>query len=509
VAASRTVGLLELFLDAHRIGGLAVALPPAASGLLRVLYAIAARITGLHEGDADEWLDRRYELLDRESGFDPEKVEAYFHQYADRFRLHDPERPWLQDPRLLGECPTSSGVNKLVMARPSGSNQVWFGHFTDGEQVPLSSAEGVLHLLAQLYYGPSGQCTPRIVEGQRFGNSYAGPLRKTLSFHPVGGSLYETLLLGIPQPGRWPSAGGEARSGGLPDACPWERDILPEPRAPQTGPASGPLSALTEQYRHAILLTPGADGRTVVDARITWALRANRPPQEDPYLLWVEGNDGLNRPREASADRGLWRDLDALVNESRDDAGHRPRVLSDLNMQLPQAVEDTLRVESLGFDQDGQTRDRTYFAGSTPPLFALLRQSDDEADNTLNLGLRDGRDAAEKAASRLEYALQTAWRSYTTPFENERPGGTAKERRKRGGPWPALALAAYWPAAEQRFWQCLDARDFTGSGQAFGRIALREYDAVTLQIAATPRGAKARESARGLVRSLLRVTDRP
>jgi CRISPR system Cascade subunit CasA len=38
----------------------------------------------------------------------------------------------------------------------------------------------------------------------------------------------------------------------------------------------------------------------------------------------------------------------------------------------------------------------------------------------------------------------------------------------------------------------------------FGRIALREYDAVTLPVAATPRGAKAREEARGLVRSLLR-----
>ncbi|MFC4030735.1 type I-E CRISPR-associated protein Cse1/CasA [Streptomyces polygonati] len=500
----RTVGLRELFLEAHRIGGLAVALPPAASGLLRVLYAIAARITGLDEAeDVGEWSDRRYNLLDGEGRFDPETVEGYFVRYSDRFRLFDVERPWMQDPRLLGECPTGSGVNKLVMARPAGNNQVFFGHFTDSEQVPLPPADAVLHLLAQLYYGPSGQCTPRTVNGQRFGNAYAGPLRKVLSYHPVGRSLFETLLLGLPYPNRWTGERGAAA-----DACPWERDELPDPLAVPAAPA-GPLSALTEQYRHAVLLTPAAGGRSVVDAHITWALRVNRPPHEDPYLLWDEGKDLVKRPREADADRALWRDLDALVTESRGNSGHRPYVLSDLTSDLPQDVEDSVRVQSLGFDQDGQTRDRTYFTGSTPPLFALLRPSDDPADHALRNGLQEGRDAAEKAAGRLEYALQTAWRAYTTPFEKERPGGTAKDRRKRGGPWPALAAAAYWPAAEQQFWQSLAEGDFTGSIQAFGRIALQEYDAATAPIAATPRGSKAREEARGLVRSLLRVPDCP
>ncbi|MFD9422931.1 MULTISPECIES: type I-E CRISPR-associated protein Cse1/CasA [unclassified Streptomyces] len=499
-AVPRSLGLSGVMLEAHRISGLSVALPPAASGLMRVLYAIAGRITGLHEADnMREWADRRYELLDGGGRFAQEAVEAYFTRYADRFRLFDTERPWMQDPRLRAECPSSSGVNKLVMARPAGSNQVFFGHFTDAEQVPLPSAEAVPHLLAQLYYGPAGQCTPRTVAGQRFGNSYAGPLRKVLSYHPLGRSLFETLLLGLPYPDRWP---GERDA--VPDACPWERDELPDPLAVPTAP-TGPLSALTEQYRHALLLTPGPEGRSVVDAHITWALRVNRPPHEDPYLLWDEGKDLLKRPREANADRALWRDLDALVTETRDDSGHRPSVLSDLNSELPQEVEDSLRVQSLGFDQDGQTRDRTYFTSFTPPLFALLRVSDDEADKALRLGLKAGRDAAEKAAGRLEYALQTAWRAYTTPFESDRSGGTAKDRRKRGGPWPALALAAYWPAAEQRFWQSLHARDFAGSDQEFGWIALREYDAVTLQIASTPRGGKAREEARGLVRSLLRA----
>ncbi|WTK78244.1 type I-E CRISPR-associated protein Cse1/CasA [Streptomyces sp. NBC_01511] len=502
---SRTVGLRELFLDAHHIGGLAIALPPAASGLLRVLYAITARITGLWEVEGREWYNRRYGLLARSGdGFEPAAVEAYFTRYATRFRLHDPDRPWLQDPRLRAECPGGSGVNKLVMARPAGNNQIWFGHFTDDEQIPLASGDAALHLLAQLYYGPSGQCTPRTVAGQRFGNAYAGPLRKVLSYHPVGRSLYETLLLGLPGPGTFED--GRAERGRAADQCPWERDELPNPLAPPPAPA-GPLSALTEQYRHAVLLTPGADGRTVVDATITWAIRANRPPYEDPYVLWDEGKDGTRRPREADANRALWRDLDALVNENRGgEGGHRPRILTDLNSQLPRPVADSLRVHALGFDQDGQTRDRTYFTAATPPLFNLLNPAY-AADNELRLDIREGRESAEKAAYRLESALQNAWRAYTTPFEGEKPGGTAKDRRKRGGPWPALALGGYWPKAEQLFWSALEARDFTDSLRSFGRLALVEYDAVTAQVAATPRGAKACEGARGLVRSLLR-TDR-
>ncbi|MGW2514271.1 hypothetical protein ACWC0A_33800 [Streptomyces scopuliridis] len=72
-----------------------------------------------------------------------------------------------------------------------------------------------LHLIAQLYYGPSGRCTPRTVAGERFGNSMAGPLRRAMSYHPVGRTLYETLLLGIHAPAAWPQ-----EKGGLEDACP-------------------------------------------------------------------------------------------------------------------------------------------------------------------------------------------------------------------------------------------------------------------------------------------------
>uniref|UniRef100_A0AAU2HF14 Type I-E CRISPR-associated protein Cse1/CasA n=2 Tax=Streptomyces TaxID=1883 RepID=A0AAU2HF14_9ACTN len=508
--STRRVGLLELFLDAHRFDGLAVAIPPAASGLMRMLCAMAARITGLHEAtDSSDWLDRRYALLEDSCGFEPDAVKRYFDTHAVGLRLFDPQRPFLQDPRLDQECSTSSGVNKLVLARPAGNNQVFFGHFTDADQVALAPGEAVLHLIAQLYYGPSGQCTPRTVDGQRYGNTMAGPLRRVLSCHPLGRSLFETLVLGIPEPGTWPQA-----EGGMVDGCPWEREVPPDPLAPPES-AAGLLSLLTEQYQHAVLLQPSEDGQGVVDATITWGLRHNRPAHRDPYLIWDERKDGQIYPRDAAAERALWRDLDALVLLRRGDSGRRPLIFDGLGGdQLPPAVFRELRVVAYGFDQDGQTRDRTYFSATTPRLFALLNTSDSDTDTALAHGAKQAREAAEKAAWHLSTALRSAWRTYTTPFTQEHPtqqvmtsaqpatGGGAK-KTKSTGPWPDRALAAYWPAAEELFWNLMEGADFTAVVRLFGEIALHVYDDTTASVAAQPRGARARESARGLVRTLL------
>lgn len=505
--ATERVGLRELFVRAHEFDGLAVALPPAASGLMRVLCAMAARITDLHvltDGDPNTWLDQRYDLLEGEAAFAPERVHAYFDEHADGLRLHDPLRPFLQDPRLEQECAGSSGVNKLVLARPAGNNQVFFGHFTDAEQVPLPPGEATLHLIALLYYGPSGQCTPRTVNGQRFGNTMAGPLRRALSCHPLGRNLYETLLLGVPAPETWPQGATH------PDTCPWERTELATPLEPPP-PAAGPRSMLADQFQHAILLRSAPDGRGVVDTKITWGFRHNRPAYRDPYLIWDESKDGTLRPRDAVAERALWRDLDAMILLNRGSGGRRPPIFDGLTgAQLPPNVFRELRVVAYGFDQDGQTRDRTCFSATTPPLFALLDTSDAEDDTRLALEVKEGREAAEKAAWHLSTALRAAWRAYTTPFADERPGppgrtaAPGKNSMPKGtGPWPEAALATYWPVAEEQFWNLLDAEDFSDALPAFGRIALRVYDEVTAPVAAQPRGAKARESARGLVRALL------
>ena len=511
------VGLRELLVRAHEFTALAVTLPPAASGLMRMLYAIAARVAGLDTyDDRKTWDKKRYALLSRSTGFPPEDVDAYLDQHAGRLFLFDSQRPFLQDARLAEQSPSRSGVNKLVMARPSGNNPVFIGHYTDDDPVPLAPEEALLHLIAQLYYGPSGQCTPRTVDGQRFGNARGGPLRRAVSYHPQGRSLYESLLLGIPKPVHWPPADADKGT----DGCPWEREELPDPLVlPE--PPTGPLSMLTEQYQHAILLIPDEQRATVIDATITWALREKRPDTvKEPYLIWDEGKDGTVHPRDAAAERALWRDLDALILLNRTEPpGSRPPVVDGLAGALPTGIREALHITAYGFDQDGQTRDRSYFTSATPPVLHRLlapprEAASDSASEVTVLAneVKDARVAAEKAAGRLRYALRVAWRAYTTPFTTDKPSkpndqvGGSKSSAKGEGPWPSEALARYWPAAEQHFWLALHTGVFPHPQREFGRLALDAYDEVTRTVAATPRGAKAREEARGLVRSLLKPT---
>src|SRR5690606_9252540 len=147
------IGLRELFLHAHELTDIEASPPPAASGLWRVLTVIAARVTGLDNTSLpiEEWGELQGEVLDA-GRFDPAAVEKYFAKFAGRFDLFDEDRPWLQDPRLREQCKTSSGVNKLILYRPAGNNQVWFNHVTARNPLPVPADEAVFHLLIQLYY---------------------------------------------------------------------------------------------------------------------------------------------------------------------------------------------------------------------------------------------------------------------------------------------------------------------------------------------------------------------
>ncbi len=263
------VGLWESFQRAHEIEDLEIPVPPAAAGLLRILAPIAARIATdggdrLDDPDVaediDDWFGLRERVL-KAGRFQPQAVDAYFDRedLADRFDLFHPVRPFLQDPRLRAECvdgtgaPNPSGVNKLVMGRPTGVNgAVLFGHFADIAPVPVPAAEAAWHLIAQLYYGPSGQCTPRRITGERAGSGDAAPLRKSVSYFPWGTDLFTTLVLAVPSPQTEVDWDTE-------DACPWEED-LNAPLKPLP-PITWPGRMLTGRFRHAALLVPSDDGR--------------------------------------------------------------------------------------------------------------------------------------------------------------------------------------------------------------------------------------------------------
>lgn len=310
----------------------------------------------------------------------------------------------------------------------------------------------MLYLIAWYYYGPSGRCATRTVGRTSSAQVSAGPLRGVVSFHPVGDTLFESLVTGLVPPGT-----GE----GL---CPWELPDLPDPTGARPRLA-GLCSEITGRSQHAILLTPSEDGGEAVDAVMTWAWPDKIPGWRDPYVIW-RTNTKTNSTYAvgADADRAIWRDLDALLLKERPGGVTRDRrpVVFDAAAELPLEVLDRLRVRALGFDQDGQTRDRQWYSALTPAVLQNL-----ERDGHYDVARRVGvlRAAAEEVEWRLSAALRQVWHEI-----NKGPATC---------PWIRSASARYWPEAESVFWSGLSTPRDGHPAEPFRNVAVDIFDEIT------------------------------
>jgi CRISPR system Cascade subunit CasA len=480
------VGLRDLLERSGQIAGLAVVEPPAHSALLRVLYALTARVTGLDEAPpgTPDWGDRRLDILD-EGRLSQKGIDGYLAKVHDRFFVFDPVggRPWMQDARLAEQCDPSNtaGVNKLVVTRPAGNNHAWFGHVNAAAPQKPDVADAVLNLLVWHYYGPSGRCSSREVGGVKSASATAGPLRTALSYHPEGDTLLQTLLAGLVRPG---AAVRRAE-----DRCPWEWDALPDPEKAPRAPV-GVCSRLTACSQHALLLVPDPDNPGLVaDAFITWAYRAGRLPRADDYLIWQVSQQGNPYPRPADAGRALWRDLDALLLAHPSGAAQpkRPAVF-----ETAFEISETLRVRALGFEQDGQAKDNQFVDAATPPVLGHVER---ESGPRTASAVGRLRQLGELYGRRLDRAVKKAWAGYT------------RDAKADAGAWAAEAAALYWPRAEDEFWSRFRALDRASRAvdagldrrearRAFLRLAEEAYETVTASVVGTLRGASAVSAAR-------------
>lgn len=507
---STRCGLRELFHRADEVVDLELPVPPAAAGLMRVLAVMTARIARGGDGvrlddedlveEASDWLDARNRVLG-EGRFDPVAVDAYFEEEvpSGRFDLFDPVRPFLQDPRLAGECRdskgerASSGVNKLVIGRPTGVNgAVLFGHYTDTDPVPVPAAEAAWYLLAQLYNGAGGKCTPRQITSEKTGTVEASPMRGLVSYFPWGPSLFGSLVLAVPVPGHGAEPDPQ-------DAAPWEAADLPDPVGPLRSP-TWPGGLLTGRFRHAVLLMPSQDRTMVVDSYITWATHAPVQPARDPYVIVDRRGDGEYQPRDAEGHRALWRDLDALLLKDSDPVSKRPFSLNN----LPPSWRSRLAVRAYGFDQErSQVVDRTWFEATTPPVL----QWQEEADPVMAQHVARCHRAAEAAGDRLEYAAKLAWKVATdvSAADEAKP----KIDRKKPGPWAAAAVRHYWPRAESEFWRLTTPglRDSPALPVMVDAALAALDEAIGRASRADIRVARARSRARAVIRGLLRTAD--
>lgn len=485
------VGLRTLLARSHEISSLAITEPPAYSAVLRTLYALTARVCVLDEdddGSGEDWSERRLNILDA-GRLPADGITAYFGAWAHRLCLFG-ERPWMQDPRLAEQCDParSAGVNKLVPTRPSGNNHAWFTHVQDGDPDPVPAGEAALSLLTWHYYGPSGRGSARTVGGTASANMKAGPLRGALSYHPEGSTLFETLLAGLLHP--------DPQVSRTTDRCMWEWEELPDPDAPPP-PVQGPCSRLTAVSQHALLLIPDPDDENVVkDAFITWAYRDGRLPRDDPFLIWQISQQGNPYPRPADSGRALWRDIDGLLllKPGGTAQARHPEVFSPSHaLEVSDVLDRPLAVRALGFEQDGQAKDRQFVAGLTPPVLDRAEKTNPAVAPAVGWLRRTG----ELYGRRVQYAVRRACQLYTR-----------ETRPKEADNWAERAAALYWPQAEEEFWSRFDGLDPTGAllveagldrnaaRRAFLRIAERAYANVTEPVCHTQRGARAVADAR-------------
>ncbi|MBM7774099.1 CRISPR system Cascade subunit CasA [Actinokineospora baliensis] len=459
------LSLRDVLSQAHRLRDIAVPTPPAASAILRLLYLLTARVTRLDQhtvpGDDRDWQSRRFALarasaFPADTGFDTEAVDEYFDRYEDRWDLYSPVRPWMQDIRLVTEA-RKIGVNRFDPTRPRDNSPVWFRHTHKGHAPAIPTAQAIQWLLVTHLYGPGGGGGTRTVSRQRadgtghvVSDQYmsSGPLRAALTYYPLGRSLFETLVIGLPDPGAAPEPGT--------DVALWEREGPPDPLAPPP-PVTSPAGLLLGRSRHAVLLHPDPSGDTVVDARITWAFKEPHPPilGRDPYTIRERTKQGEWKDRRADATRALWRDLDALLADSEDHT--RPDTVTGIHT-LPPEVRDHVRVRAHGVHQDRKSVDRQWITSTTPPLFIWLEEHDPDYAH----GAAVLRSAAETVAGVLRSALRQEYRSLS--IANSRPDD-------KDVPWVAAALTWYWPRAEERFWELFHARDFVEPYRAFTALA--------------------------------------
>ncbi|MFC8222877.1 type I-E CRISPR-associated protein Cse1/CasA [Streptomyces sp. NPDC057362] len=447
------VGLRPLFLDAHRIDDLALPQPPAASALLRIAAAITARITGLDDPEltASQWNALRRSRL-AEGRFDPDAVHTYFDQHV--WDVFDPVRPWLQTPSLRTECDHSTGINAFVPGRPAGHNFAWFSPHGHHTAEPVPTAEALQILLIHHYYGRSGTGTTRTpLDGVTSRQQTSGPLRSSVSFHPLGRTLHETLLAGVP------AFTGDDQPPGA-DTCPWEEATPPGPQTMLHGPVTWPGRQLTGLSRHAILLVPGDDGTTVTDAYLAWATQQPKPITTDPYLAYriIPETKKVDRRRilyRADASRAWWRDLETLLL-APDEHGTqcRPAIFDTLN-DLPEPLRRSLRIRVHGFDQDGKVVDHQWYTAITPPLLNWTQEHDPAKAQRIAECCRE----AEQAARRLKTVAKKAWDT-----------AMRSRRRTTPPPWVNKSLTRYWPKAETVFWRLLEEPD-TPANTAFAAAA--------------------------------------
>ncbi len=314
------VGLRDVFARATELAGIEGDTPHVRVALIRLLLAVFHRATG-GPRTVEEWATW-WE--------DPAQVAAvcdYLDRASDRFELFDDDRPFWQCPTLPED--RAVPVAKLVPSLASGNNPVWFDHTSVERPARLTWAEAARWLVALQMFDPGGLHTgyPR---GRA--SSQHAPLAGVTVVLPEGTDLARTLLLAAvrydPASERPFAATARSPSDDLPV---WERK--PPGPEPAVRSPSGYVDWLTwSSLRVRLFLA----GDTVEEVAITPGDRLPDGIESSSFETFVPL---IRRSKQVAfhqlrfePDRAAWRNSQAILAKSGEDALHRrARVVDELD----------------------------------------------------------------------------------------------------------------------------------------------------------------------------------
>jgi CRISPR system Cascade subunit CasA len=420
----REVSLRDALVYAQNYRELAASLPHTNAALYRLLLAVLHRNFG--PAGEDEW-----QRLWKAQQFEPQKLEAYFEQYADRFDLFSAERPFMQNRHpLMAVKP----ANALLFLVAGGDADTLFDHSIDDRPVTLTPAQAALALVTAHSFGLAGLCHPQLKLVYT-----DAPCSRAAVFFLQGKNLFESLMLNLVQythsePIPW--------HGEVSDQPAWE---LADPYLPERTIPFGYLDYLTWQNRRIMLLPSEVDGQTVVREVVVCSGLTLDAGQRNPmYHYRIDPKEGRKMLR-FSEGRALWRDSSVLLN-FRDKATATPQALQWVGQLILDRVlpDEKLRLSAYGMcTEPGKQKVHFYRGEQFEFSDALLK------DETLVAHLDEALDKAEEVRRQLWGALRTL---ATLLLE---PDSDLADSNRKPAPKDLDNLLTHWNA-EGQYWNLLE-----------------------------------------------------
>ncbi|TCO62884.1 type I-E CRISPR-associated protein Cse1/CasA [Actinocrispum wychmicini] len=398
-----TVSLERLILEAHLFRRIAAEAPTMTAALYRLVLALAHRVYGPASEQA--WTD-----LWSAKEFPRDRLRTYMDDFADRFDLFHPRRPFLQCVELGSLPPASPG--KLVPYRAVGNNVTLFDHTTSTDQIVLSAAEAARWLVTTQAFDPGGMKTPY----EKDKSSERAPCNLLGVVVVEGANLKETLLLNMVvyepdyEKPRMTTPG---------DRPEWEDPSGPSPlpSAPRT--ARGWTDLLTWPSRRILLSVN--DQKAVSGVVVTPGTRLNAYlPDEEKMVAFRRPRDGKGTikrdapmlPVRLHPVRGIWRhSVELLMTDlwTEDRNRQRPPALDQIadlanRGRIPPGTVYTLRVFGQQLDSKASVVE-AWMEEEVPAPVALLRARDESVGALIGGAIT----LADEAGSALR-ALQANYR---------------------------------------------------------------------------------------------------